>query len=754
MPLAGTLSCACNGEDNDMKVWHSRSTLLACTALALLSMAIPAAAQDSGSNGSTVLQTIEVQGAKKSARQQLEKGAADTPLASETTAEDIRKKEIANISDLGSTEPGVDYAESRPGKVGGLYIRGLSGVRIATVVDGIPISTFGNLVRAGSPSPMTGISDGTNTFDFSSLSAIDVVRGADSSRLGAGALGGGLVARTLEPEDLIEEGRDWGGVSKLGYDSSDSSIGGSVAVAKRFENTSFLFQGAYTRGHERENMGTADIYGVTRTKPNPLDYDQSNLLFKLRHDLEGGHRLGVTAERYRLDSDFELKTMQDSLYRFDEGWGFEGTGRDRLSLDYSYEAPAAGGLIDAAKLTLYWQKLNKNAGSDGIQTTTSARYLRDNDVEERSYGLTGGLVSTFNTGNLAHEVRFGGTLQFLQTEQYLAGLPLGASVNKSDMPHVGGTKLGLYLDDRISIGDSGFAVTPGLRFDWYDYNPKAAPGYTGPLESKDGMRLSPKLLATYQMTPETELFAQWSMSYRAPSIDEYYIYYPSFYLVRGNPDLKDEIGQGFEAGASYESGDLSGKFTVFHNTYRNFIEGYEVSPLPAWVMSWRNIDKVEISGVELKLRKQFENGFYLSGAVSYAYGKNKVDNTHLNSIAPFKAIVGVGYERENWGVDLTGIFAGSMRPDGPQVDPQTGTPYETFDAPGYGIANLTGWWEPEQFNGLRIQAGIYNLFDKKYWNGVAVRNVDPVAGSSRGNQPIDFYSEPGRTFKISLTQKF
>jgi hemoglobin/transferrin/lactoferrin receptor protein len=77
--------------------------------------------------------------------------------------------------------------------------------------------------------------------------------------------------------------------------------------------------------------------------------------------------------------------------------------------------------------------------------------------------------------------------------------------------------------------------------------------------------------------------------------------------------------------------------------------------------------------------------------------------------------------------------------------------YETFDAPGYGIFNLTGWWEPEEFKGLRIQAGVYNIFDRKYWNGVATRDVQTTGTTY---QPVDYYSEPGRTFKISLTQKF
>ncbi len=102
-------------------------------------------------------------------------------------------------------------------------------------------------MRAGASSPTTGLSDGANTFDFAALSTVDVVRGADSSRIGPGAMGGALVLRTLEPEDLIDPEKGWGGVAKLGYDSSDKSLGGSLAVAKKIENTSVLFQGAYKK---------------------------------------------------------------------------------------------------------------------------------------------------------------------------------------------------------------------------------------------------------------------------------------------------------------------------------------------------------------------------------------------------------------------------------------------------------------------------------------------------------------------------
>ena len=116
----------------------------------------------------------------------------------------------------------------------------------------------------------------------------------------------------------------------------------------------------------------------------------------------------------------------------------------------------------------------------------------------------------------------------------------------------------------------------------------------------------------------------------------------------------------------------------------------------------------------------------------------------LRSVAPFKSVLGIGYAQEHWGAELTGIFAGGMRDD---HDPTT------FDAPSYGVANLTGWWEPEQFSGLRLQAGVYNIFDKTYFDALKVRDINPNSVGST-NQPIGFYSEPGRTFRVSLTQKF
>lgn len=751
-----------------------RPLLLACTALVAAGAISPLLAQqaDPAAGGATELNTIQVKG-KRISNGTVVSGS---PLTAGVTATDIQKKDVSSFQDLGrSLEPGVDFVKTQ----GGVTIRGLGGPRIQTNIDGIPIPYLSNDARAGGPATVTNANGGSDSFDFSSLSGVDILRGADSSRLGSGALGGGIVLRTLEPEDLIGEGKDWGGVVRGTYDSKDRSIGGSAAVAKKIDNTSILFQGGYKKGHEVQNNGDVDALGAARTEANPGDLKENNLLFKLRQDLEGGHRIGITAERFRRDYENELKTLQGAttgssrVYAVGNYYGFDDTARDRVSLDYRFLSPEENSVIQSAQATLYWQKLVKNAGSFGARVGTFAGpWLRDNELEDSTIGFSGNIVGQFDTGTLHHEVTLGGDIASFKASSYLTGndacvigrVTAGCGSlhsNQADMPDVDGRRFGIFLDDKISFGDSGFALTPGIRFDWYDYDPKLTdafkqnPGYAvgGLPPGSDGSRFSPKLLATYQLTPEVELFAQWSMAYRAPTVNELYLNFAnpaSGYAVVGNPTLKPETANGFEAGVNFDSGDFFGRVTAFHNRYKNFIDTtttYGNPNYPAFVQSNINRANVTISGFEVNATKTFSEGFYVRGALAYAYGEDTDTGAYIRSVAPLKGVIGVGIEKETWGTDLSFIAAAGMRDDNVA---------STFDAPGYGIFDLSAWWEPEQAKGLRIQAGVYNIFDKTYYNAVGVKDVSLATAPSATNtaQLQEFYSEPGRTFKISITQKF
>lgn len=747
-----------------MKVWDSRSKLLVCTAMIVLSQASPVMAQDGASGESTVLGTITVKGKKT-----VPGAATDTPLASTVDSEAIQDKQVTSIEDLGrSLEPGVNFNRS----TGAVNIRGLEGNRVLTTIDGIPVPYLNDVTR--------GSSGGVDTFDFSSLSAVDVMRGADSSRAGGGALGGVLGLYTLEPEDLVSGDRDWGVLLKTTYDSADSSIAGSIAAAKRFANTSVLFQGGYKKGGERENKGNIEAYGPTRTLLNPSDYDQHNLLFKLRHNIEGGHMVGLTAERFRKDRDTDARTSQSLTgnYRPGEYDTFEDSARDRVSLDYSYDG--GEGIFDSAAASLYWMKQVRNNGYAGIRTTTDPLGFisRDNEMDEQTLGLVGSGSKSFKAGNLNHRLSIGIDLAASTSTQYSSGVDNCPAVygpfhqcnflhtNQADSPKVDSKRFGLFIDDEIGFEDSAVYLTPGIRFDWLEHTPKMTPEFAANATSSalpaafSDAGVSPKLRLGYKPTETFELFGQWAMAFRAPTAGELYSSYggPGTYIRIGNPGLETETSQGFELGAKLGDENFGGRVNVFYNKYKNFIEartltaaeaialGYSPASYPFGITGSMNIPNARIYGFEAALHKRFENGFSVRAGLAYARGENTDTGAFLQSVAPLKGVVGVAYDTETWGIGADFIAASKAR--GVTTTSTSGgvTSITYFATPSYGIVDLTAWWEPEQIKGLKINVAVHNLFNRTYYDYSSVR--------SGGSQPQAFYSEPGRTFKVSLTHKF
>ncbi len=210
-----------------MVIRQWRSVLLVCTASVLVlpvsqsfAQSAPAATPAATNENGTTLQKIVVKGDRRA--KVAEGSIADTPLATDISEKELDEKQVTTLEDLGrNVDAGVNFSRGDAG----INLRGLSGSRILTVVDGIPIPYLSNSSRQGAFST-SNANGGGDTFDFNSLSSLDIVRGADSSRGGSGMLGGAIVVNTLEPEDLIPEGRDWGAVVKKIYDSEDKSISG------------------------------------------------------------------------------------------------------------------------------------------------------------------------------------------------------------------------------------------------------------------------------------------------------------------------------------------------------------------------------------------------------------------------------------------------------------------------------------------------------------------------------------------------
>lgn len=734
----------------------------------MLAAATPALAQQPQPPAAdpVVLDQITVQGEQQAAP------LLQGPTTTTTTRAQLDRQQIQSLTDLSNrVEAGITFNRQN----GSLNIRGLDGARVLTTIDGIrqPFLVDTRVNRSG-----------TNAFDFDSLSSLDLLRGGSgASTLGGGALGGALAVRTLDPEDLLRNGRSYGALAKTGYDSTDRAWFGSGAVAARMGNTSVLLQGGFRNGHEIDSKGNLKSIGATRTAPNPADFNQYSFLGKIYQQVGEAHRFGLTAELFKRADRIQTRTSTVSLtgnFRPGAHETGEDVERNRVSLSYDYRQP--GGFLDEANATLYWQRLKRNDLVTAWRyTSIIGPYGRDNENEENAYGFNGYAVKNFQTGAASHRLTFGTELRMSSLEQYssgvdncparpASGLYAGAfttcnnlHTNQADQPKIDGKLVGLYAHDEIGLLDNRLRVTPGIRFDWYEERPQATPAYSlggsnpvGLPPSSSDSAWSPRIRLEYDIlrnapwVKDVTVFAQWAKSFRAPTANELYGRFggPGTYLRTGNPTLRPEVGNGVDVGLRFGDKQLGGSITYFHTNYRNFIETYQVAPPGGLypqngIIGFRNIPRAEIQGVEINGQYAFAPNWLVRGSFAYTRGRNQTDDTFLNSIPPVQGILAIAYGTERWGAELSTKLAGKRDDVAATAGTNAG-----FKAPGYAIFNATVWWRPlPQIADLEVQVGVYNIFDRKYWDAANVPTG--VLAQAR-----DYYSEPGRSVKATVKYQF
>ncbi|PTM42399.1 TonB-dependent hemoglobin/transferrin/lactoferrin family receptor [Bosea sp. 124] len=695
------------------------------------------------------------------------------PTTTRTTREQLDRQQVQSVTDLANrVEAGISFNRQN----NSINIRGLDGARVLTTIDGIrqPFLTDTRVDRSS-----------TNAFDFDALSTLDLLRGGSgSATVGSGALGGVLAVRTLDPKDLIRGDRNFGALAKTGFDSTDEAWFGSAAVAARLQQTYFLLQGSFRNGGEIDNRGKVNSIGATRTEPNPVDFNQYGFLGKIHHYVDEVHRFGLTAELFKREDKIQTLTSTVSPtgnFRpgsYEQGEDVE---RKRVSLSYDFKLP--GAFIDEAHATLYWQNVKRNALVNAWRyTSIVGPYVRDNQNEQDAYGFNGHIVKNFNTGMFSHGITLGTELRMTELEQYSKGIdncpprPAGGApftgafttcnnlhTNQADQPKIDGRAVGFYLHDEIGMLDNRLRVTPGVRFDWYEETPQNTPAYTNggsapvglPPSSSDSawsprVRLEYDILKNAPYVKDVTAFAQWSKGFRAPTASELYGRFGGVgtYLRIGDPTLRPETSNGIDVGLRFGDKAFGGSVTYFHTDYRNFIDTIQIQAPgglypQGGIQGPQNVARAEIQGFEANLQYAFAPNWLARGSFAYTRGKNKDNDTFLNSIPPMQGIIAIAYGTERWGAEVSTKLA-AARDD---VAATTGTA-QGFKAPGYAIFNASAWWKPmPQIADLEFQIGVYNIFDRKYFDAVNVPTG--VLAQAR-----DYYSEPGRTVKATMKYQF
>jgi hemoglobin/transferrin/lactoferrin receptor protein len=693
------------------------------------------------------------------------------------TAQDLDETLARDLRDLFRYEPNVSVGNDRRYGLQDINIRGLGGNRVLIQNDGIRLPTQ---FQFGTPSI------GRDYVDIESLQRAEVIRGPASSLYGSDALGGVVTFRTIDPADLLDRfnRKNWITSVSTNVETVDRSWVNTAITAFRVGALEGLL--GYTRRDGYESRVPKDNEFVD-SRYNARD----NWLGKLVYRLSETSKVTFTTEVFRNEDDFEVAPI--TARNLIGPTGFRGQdetlenkiARDRVSLSYSFDDPKSTGFLSGARLQVYYQ----NAGVDESRTQdfvrtgagTDRRRLRnlENSFRDRVIGGELQLQSKFNLGTVLNRLTYGVDVSSTHNERVRSGVEtrfnaagrnilttnvVGAdNFPVKDFPDSDTFRLGVYIQNEMEFGNT-FTLIPGVRFDVYRLNTSPDDLYfRNPGASAANFNesaVSPNIGFVWQTTPQFAIVGRYARGFRAPLYSEINAGFtnltnPGFrYKTLSNPNLKPETSDTFELGIRGNFRQFSFSATGFYNSYDEFIEtfaaaGTDRTLVPGFAVNLfqsQNVAKARTYGFELTGEYRFSPqpyGLSLLAGLGLTIGDDLTANQPLQSVDPFKAVVGLRYRapEKRWGADLVATFVGQPRL-------RSDRPAGAYTPTGYTVVDLVGYYNITPL--VTFNIGIFNLFNNQYF---LYSDVRPLLTAP---EPADIgrFAQPGISLRAGLTWRF
>ena len=645
----------------------------------------------------------------------------------------------STISDALRDVPGLDFVGG-PRRTGELpTLRGLSGQNVLILLDGARQS-------------FTSAHDGRFFVDPELIGTAEVVRGPASALYGSGAVGGVLAFESVDADDLLNEDETWGVRTRLGYQSVNEETLASLTAYRRQNG----FDGVASLGIRRS--GDIDLgSGVDL----PSDDDIQTALLK-----------GSYALTDALSLDGSWQRFTNTAIEPNNGQGTLGTGdgvldrtvkkdiaTDTFRLGVTYN-PDANDWIDFGANV--YQTSSQVDEFDATIPRTTVR-----DIETTGFNIRN--ASRVEVGPAEMTLTVGGDWykdeQVGRDDQSIDGARGGVPNGKSEF-----TGVFAQLEAVIDSQAGQFVLIPGIRHDAFESLSTIAPG-----EDNSDEALSPRFAASFapQGADWLRLFGSYAEGFRAPSINELYldgvhfeiphpvlfnpaagafVFAPNTFTP--NPDLVPEETETLEFGAGVdfrsvftESDRFQAKVSYFETKADELINlSVNVAPAPTcfapplfqpcnWGTSESaNVDQAELEGWEGDLHYQSDR-FFARASFSTIEGIDLSDGSDLGSLTPDRLALNFGVKLPEWQSRFGARIQHAADFERRVSDGMGGFTLED-ERDGYVVVDLYASYHPELIEGLRLDVGIDNIFDKDY------------------ERVFAGVSEPGTNFKIAAAWQF
>ena len=586
------------------------------------------------------------------------------------TAQDIHDKGYNTIEEILKRTPGINFVNNGFGYIVDVRGQGVQGAakNVKVLVDGSPLNIL-DMSHAILP---------LNSISVEDIEKIEIINGGGTVLYGGGTAGGVINVITKKTQEEPVKNKVY--YQNSSFDTNKYGFGTSIKFADNFlldlayEN---INGNGYRRGDKRdgESLRGGFTYNIT---------DNQTLRFRAtRYNEESKETDGISKVQLERDRKQPGITLTDSdLNRTEYTLNYEIKPTDNLTLsllgynqdtlrNYEQKTPSRGGTT--YKIDGFFKdkkngidlkgKYNYNLG----EVIFGYGYIKNNSSRSAVHDLYMGSRKLATISDTDINLQKNTHSIFLQDRHLftskLDGI-LGYRYEHADYS--------IYRNDRINIIDikskkNNSAYEAGLNFKYSD---------TG------------------------NIYAKYERGYRSPSPTEMVDKSSRYGYVLNN--LKSEKYDTYEIGIKDMIGPSFVSLTGFYTKKNDEILINMVGHGVSW--TYKNLQETERKGVEL-FAEQYFGTFRVNESVSYVdakISKGADKNKKIPYVSKTKATLGANYEILK-GLNLTAdlnYFSNSVDDNYEKIKG-----YSTTDL-GVNYAHRTG---------LGVQAGVKNVFDKKYY---------------------------------------
>ena len=586
------------------------------------------------------------------------------------TAQDIHNKGYNTIEEILKRTPGVNFVNNGFGYIVDVRGQGVQGAakNVKVLVDGSPLNIL-DMSHAILP---------LNSISVEDIEKIEIINGGGTVLYGGGTAGGVINVITKKTQEEPVKNRVY--YQNSSFDTNKLGFGTSIKFADNFlldlgyEN---INGNGYRRGDKRdgENLRGGFTYNIA---------DNQTLRFKAtRYKEESKESDGITKTQLNNDRKQAGTTLTESDL-------------DRTEYSLNYE------IKPTDNLTFSLLGYNQKTIRDYDQEAPAGRmtHKTDGQFKDRKTGVD--LKGKYNYGS--GNVIFG--YEYIKNSSNRSSYGAMYMRNRRLFPtstvdiDLQKNTHSAFIQGRHSFTDK-FEGTLGYRYEHADYDIHRTDGRNVINKNTKKSNNAYETGLNFKYSDTGNVYAKYERGYRSPSPTEMVDKSITRGYVLNN--LKSEKYDTYEIGIK----DMIGpSFVSLTGFYTNKNDEILIDMPSGHGLNWtyKNLQKTERKGVEL-FAEQYFGTFRVNESVSYVdakISKGADKNKKIPYVSKTKATLGANYEVLT-GLNLTAdlnYFSNSVDGNYEKIKG-----YSTTDL-GVSYANKTG---------LGVQAGVKNVFGKKYY---------------------------------------